>query len=390
MVKDMEQRYQEILDYLSEGKYPVGYSKTQRLSLRRYAEKFTLKDGQLFVGSRRVIRSQQEARSLFSQLHSSPLGRHAGIVKTRTALNSRFFWHGMSVEINRWVSECEKCQSTCKSLATTQPSQGIKASAVWELVGIGLTGPLPKTEDGFKYILTAMDYFSKWVEGFPLKTKTASEVAQRICSIIYRHGCPKRILSGQGTEFVNELNISICALLGLEKSVIVAYHPQTNRLVGKTSHNIKRALTKMVNNQQSNWDVFLDATLFSLRSQIHTTTKHSPFLLMYGREAVFPSELPIDMPLSSVVFPEDSTYCTFLEEKKDLMKTVHEKTIENISESQEKYMRAAHEKRIIKKQNIVGISNPMKATSPSEHSIMQDFTASDMWTRPIDSDEIPL
>lgn len=78
-------------------------------------------------------------------------------------------------------------------------------SAVWELVGIDLTGPLPKTKDGFQYILTATDYFSKWVEAFPLRTKTASEVARSICAIIYRHGCPKRILSDQGREFVNEV-----------------------------------------------------------------------------------------------------------------------------------------------------------------------------------------
>ena len=78
-------------------------------------------------------------------------------------------------------------------------------SAVWELIGIDLTGPLPKTVVGFQYILTATDYFSKWVEAFPLKTKTAAEVGRHICSIIYRHGCPKRILSDQGKEFVNEV-----------------------------------------------------------------------------------------------------------------------------------------------------------------------------------------
>ena len=49
-------------------------------------------------------------------------------------------------------------------------------SAVWELIGIDLTGPLLKTVDGFQYILTATDYFSKWVEAFPLKRKTSAEV----------------------------------------------------------------------------------------------------------------------------------------------------------------------------------------------------------------------
>lgn len=62
-----------------------------------------------------------------------------------------------------------------------------------------------------------------------------------------------------------------------------------------------RALEKLVNEKQNDWDCFLEATLFSLRSKVHTTTKHSPFLLMYGREAVFPSEVPADIPVSSRV-----------------------------------------------------------------------------------------
>lgn len=59
-----------------------------------------------------------------------------------------------------------------------------------------------------------------------------------------------------------------------------------------------RALWKLVNDQQNNWDTFLDATLFSLRSKAHTTTKRTPFQLMYGREARFPTEIPDELPAS--------------------------------------------------------------------------------------------
>ncbi|XDV48459.1 hypothetical protein PO909_017866 [Leuciscus waleckii] len=82
----------------------------------------------------------------------------------------------------------------------------------------------------------------------------------------------------------------------IRRSVTAAYHPQTNGLDEKTNDNIKRALEKLVNDQQNDWDVYLDATLFSLRSKVHTTTQHSPFLLMYGREVVFPAEVPVEMP----------------------------------------------------------------------------------------------
>ncbi|XP_055008607.1 uncharacterized protein LOC110161145 isoform X2 [Boleophthalmus pectinirostris] len=122
------ERCNEVFDYLSRGKYPDGYNKSQKLSLKRYAQKFTIKEGQLFYGNRRVIHTRTEARSLFSEFHSSPVGGHAGIIKTRSAICSRFYWLGMSVDIDRWVSECDRCQKTGRSLAAAQPLQSIKWS----------------------------------------------------------------------------------------------------------------------------------------------------------------------------------------------------------------------------------------------------------------------
>ncbi|KAL2080753.1 hypothetical protein ACEWY4_024546 [Coilia grayii] len=145
-----------------------------------------------------------------------------------------------------------------------------------------------------------------------------------------------------------QLNNNLCALMGIERSVTAAYHPQTNGLDEKTNDNIKRALTKLVNDQQNNWDAFLDAALFALRSKVHTTTKHSPFMLMYGREAVFPSEVPIDMPLSTILLPEESAYCAYLEKKQASMETMKTTAAENISKTQEK-QRQAYEKRVLKK-----------------------------------------
>uniref|UniRef100_A0A3Q3LEK6 Integrase catalytic domain-containing protein n=1 Tax=Mastacembelus armatus TaxID=205130 RepID=A0A3Q3LEK6_9TELE len=168
----MEKRWEEVYNFLSLGTYPSGYSKSQKLNLRRYASKFKVKEGELFFGSRSAVKSKENARKLFKEFHSSPTGGHSGILKTRTAMCSKFYWLGINVE---------------------------------NVIGIDVMGPLPKTVEGFQYILTATDYFSKWVEAFPLKTKSATEVGRHICSIIYRHGCPKRIITDQGREFVNEV-----------------------------------------------------------------------------------------------------------------------------------------------------------------------------------------
>jgi hypothetical protein len=48
----------------------------------------------------------------------------------------------------------------------------------------------------------------------------------------------------------------------------------------------------MVNEHQNNWDEYLDGALFSQRTKRHSSTKFTPFFLLYGREAVYPSQLP--------------------------------------------------------------------------------------------------
>ena len=68
-------------------------------------------------------------------------------------------------------------------------------------------GPLPTTLEGFKYVLTFTDYFSKFVEFFPLKSKEAAGVASRIQTFVWRWGAPKRLISDQGREFVAKVSM---------------------------------------------------------------------------------------------------------------------------------------------------------------------------------------
>ena len=58
-----------------------------------------------------------------------------------------------------------------------------------------------------------------------------------------------------------------------------------------------RTIQKMVNDNQDDWDQFIDSTLFSIRVKKQMTTKFTPFYLMYHREAKVPTQIN-NMPQS--------------------------------------------------------------------------------------------
>lgn len=132
---------------------------------------------------------------------------------------------------------------------------------------------------------------SKWPEAEALPTKSAEGVAHFLYKLICRHGCPEIIQSDQGREFVNQLQSHLFQLTGVDHRISSAYHPQTNGLDERMNQTITRALSKYINDDQDDWDQLLDPILFAYRTSIQSSSKFSPFFLMYGRRP----RLPIDV-----------------------------------------------------------------------------------------------
>lgn len=73
------------------------------------------------------------------------------------------------------------------------------------MLGIDLMGAYTTTNKGNKYIFTCTDYFTKWVEAYPIPDKTAKEVTQCLVKLFCRHGSPEKVLTDRGREFANEV-----------------------------------------------------------------------------------------------------------------------------------------------------------------------------------------
>lgn len=98
--------------------------------------------------------------------------------------------------------------------------------AVW---GIDLIGELPMARGGAKYVIVAVDYFTKWIEAEPMATITSAKVVSFVIkNIICRYGVPYKIITDNRTQFDSSHFQDFNTQYGNTKSFSAMVHPQAN------------------------------------------------------------------------------------------------------------------------------------------------------------------
>jgi len=117
---------------------------------------------------------------------------------------------------------------------------------IFERWGINIVGPLSQTEDGYRYIVVAIDYFSKWPEARPLTHTNARQMAKFIYEeIICRFGVSRVLQSNRGIHFVNEMIQELTNKFQIWHSLSLPYHPQSNGLVECFNRTLCEGLAKV-------------------------------------------------------------------------------------------------------------------------------------------------
>ena len=85
-------------------------------------------------------------------------------------------------------------------------------------------GPLPESDNKSKYIIVVTDYFTHWVEAFPLLNQEVSTVAIELVDEVFLHfGVPKQLHSDQGRQFEVQMFTELCKLLNIHNTHITLY-----------------------------------------------------------------------------------------------------------------------------------------------------------------------
>uniref|UniRef100_A0A2N9HR17 Integrase catalytic domain-containing protein n=1 Tax=Fagus sylvatica TaxID=28930 RepID=A0A2N9HR17_FAGSY len=163
--------------------------------------------------------------------------------------------------------------------------------------GLDLIGPINPSSGGYIWILVATEYFSKWVEAIPLRKATGAAVANFIREhIITRFGIPHKIISDNGTPFVNKSVREVLEHYQIKHRRSTPYYPQGNGQAEATNRMLLRILSKMVFDYGKGWNSHLADTLWAYRGSTKTATGFTPFSLVYGTDAISPTELLVPSP----------------------------------------------------------------------------------------------
>jgi hypothetical protein len=223
-------------------------------------------------------------RPVFNSLHNLS---HPGIRATTKLVTDRFVWPNIKRDCRQWTRTCTQCQRT-KIWRHNSPPLGRFAppNHRFEHVHIDIVGPLPPS-NGYRYLLTCIDRFTRWPEAFPLTNIDAASVAQTfVAGWISRFGTPLRLTNDQGRQFESELFRCLNKICGTTQFRTTAYHPAVNGLVERLHRQLKASLTC----HAETWTEALPLVLLGLRTAWRDDLQATTAELIYGQTLRLPGE----------------------------------------------------------------------------------------------------
>lgn len=184
------------------------------------------------------------------------------------------------------------CQQAKVQRHTRSPlAEFLVPSTRFTHINVDIVGPLPLFQ-GFRYLLTTIDRYTRWVEAISLTDQTADSVAKALIATWFaRFGIPTKITTDQGRQFESELFRSLGRYLGFRSSTTTAYHPQANGLIERQHRTIKAALRCHLLQRPTVWVEALPLVLLGLRSATKEDVGCSSAELLYGEPLRLPGEL---------------------------------------------------------------------------------------------------
>nr|KYP72862.1 Transposon Ty3-G Gag-Pol polyprotein [Cajanus cajan] len=241
-----------------------------------------------------------ESYIAMAETHEGICGAHQAGQKMKWVLSRKgVYWPSMIKDCIEFAKSCEECQKH-------GPIQKVPVSELHSIIkpwpfrgwAMDLIGQIhPPSSKNHKYILVAIDYFTKWVEAIPLKDVEQKDIIDFIEDhIITRFGIPQTITTDQGTVFTGRKVAQYAESRGIKLITSTPYYAQANGQVEAANKVVIGLIKKHISNKPRSWHETLVQILWAYRNSPRDATRTSPYKLVYGHEAI----LPIDINLQSI------------------------------------------------------------------------------------------
>ena len=175
----------------------------------------------------RYVMPKNEINRTIQELHCKETAGHLGTDKTIEKIKSRLFWTNLSRDVKKFVKECIDCQKFKPPKTYCKPKlMPLGPTRTLMIVTMDMAGTLPETPRGDKHILAMCDHLTKHVKIFPMKGKTAQEVAEKCMDNCMTFGIPDAVRTDKGTNFTSQVVESMWELLDVHTLRTTAYHPK--------------------------------------------------------------------------------------------------------------------------------------------------------------------
>ncbi|GJS35608.1 reverse transcriptase domain-containing protein [Tanacetum coccineum] len=258
-----------ICEYLTKEILPEDKKKAR--VVRRKASRYTIINGTLykksFLGPWLRCVGPLQANYVLREIHEGSCSMHSGPRSVvAKAIRTGYYWPTMHTDARKLIRECNDCQ--VHRPIPRNPQQNLTPiTSPWPFYkwGIDIAGPFPEGPGKVKFLIVAIDYFTKWIEAKPVATITGNQVKKFVWdNIVCRFGLPGEIVSDNGKQFRD--------------------NPFKDWSLGE---GIKARLDE----RSKDWIGELSHVLWAHRTMIKSSNRETPFSLTYGMEAVIPAEI---------------------------------------------------------------------------------------------------
>ncbi|XP_050222771.1 uncharacterized protein LOC126672864 [Mercurialis annua] len=268
MVEGEETWMSPLTAYLANGILPEDKKEAKRIVI--LSSKFGIYNGQLYKRSfthpwLRCV-NKEEGEYIMKELHEGTCGAHDGAsTLVRKALLQGYYWPTMKEQATTLVRGCWPCQQHAlvprKQASEMKPIGSAWPFAQW---GMDILGPLPLATGQRKFLVVAIDHFTKWIEAEPL--------------------------------FDSAKFRKFCAEYQIDLRFTSVYHPQSNGQTEVANRILLAGLKRRLDECKGRWVEELYSVLWNYRTTPRESTGETPFALAYGTEAVIPVEIGAPTP----------------------------------------------------------------------------------------------